>query len=203
MLLFNKIRRKIERFMKDIEKGTDFIDKVLLVGGTLNIPYIQNYLKDYFGADKVCCENDLSKLVAEGAAMMAAQDGTLLKIQVEDVLSYDLGIAAKSHSGENIFSVIIPKSTKYPVAITKKYSTAKDNQETIPIDVYEGDSRRIEDNHKYGRVTLSDFPKGPAGLPVMVEFSIDEDKILNVKVVEQKSGKYKTEKIMLGYEAAK
>lgn len=199
MLLFNKIRRKIERFMKDLERSPSFIDKVLLVGGTMNIPYIQSYLKEFFGEGKVCCESDLSKLVAEGAAMMAAQDGTLLKIQVEDVLSYDLGIAAKSRSGENIFSVIIPKSTRYPVAITKKYSTAKDNQETIPIDVYEGESRHLEDNHKYGRITLRDFPKGPAGMPVAVEFSINEDKILNVKVVEQLSGKSKTEQIMLGY----
>ena len=55
-------------------------------------------------------------------------------------------------------SVVIPKGTKYPCAITKKYTNGFDNQTELKFDVYEGDSEKCIDNKIIRELSVALFP---------------------------------------------
>ncbi|KAI3762287.1 hypothetical protein L1987_52712 [Smallanthus sonchifolius] len=67
---------------------------------------------------------------------------------------------------------------------TKKeliYETVDDNQEALPVDVYQGECDEVKDNIFLDNFTLHDVPPAPGGKEGMkVCFSIDANGILDV-----------------------
>jgi molecular chaperone DnaK (HSP70) len=61
------------------------IDAVLLVGGTVKIPAVQDWVKQYFDADKIRCEKPF-EAIAQGALQLAQG------IEVQDFLYHSYGI---------------------------------------------------------------------------------------------------------------
>jgi molecular chaperone DnaK (HSP70) len=61
------------------------IDAVLLVGGTIKIPAVQNWVKQYFDASKIRCEKPF-EAIAQGALQLAQG------IEVQDFLYHSYGI---------------------------------------------------------------------------------------------------------------
>lgn len=97
------------------------------------------------------------------------------------MVSHSLGTRVK----DNEFSVIIPKGTTYPVEITKKYTTIKDYQKSINIDIYEGESKNADENILYGDFELSNIQYALAKVPkINITFSIDENQILHVEAID-------------------
>jgi molecular chaperone DnaK len=77
--------------------------------------------------------------------------------------------------------VIIPRNTSVPVKVTKSYSTAHDNQESVEVKVYQGEHPKAANNIRLGSLMLKGIEPAPAGEPeVNVTFQVDQDSILHV-----------------------
>ncbi|MCO4762324.1 MAG: Hsp70 family protein [Myxococcales bacterium] len=165
----------------------DDIDEILLVGGATRMPGVRAFVQDVFG--KAPLEGpDPDRVVAHGAAIQAAlcdDDAGVRDLVVTDVASHSLGvevtreIAGKRHVG--FFSPIIHRNTVIPTSKVEVYQTVHDGQRAIDLEVYEGEARRVQDNHRLGVVEITDLPRRAAGSDFSVRFTYDLNGILEVE----------------------
>merc|ERR1739836_15631 len=65
-----------------------------------------------------------------------------------------------------------------------------DNQNTVTIQVFEGERPMTKDNHLLGKFDLTGIPPAPRGVPqIEVTFDIDANGILNVSASDKSTGK--------------
>ena len=100
------------------------------------------------------------------------------EITVKSIVTRSLGTRVKDGS----FNVLIEKGTPITEASgTKYYTTTRDDQTIMAIDVYQGEHERAEDNEKLEEFSLTGIPEAPAGDPTIeVTYRIDDDGILHV-----------------------
>jgi len=174
--------------MKDADLNKDGIDEVILVGGSTRIIAVQDLLQKYF--DKSASKNiNPDEAIAYGAAVQGgilSGDKDLNDVLLLDVCPLSLGIETTG----GIMSFIIKRNTQIPVKKSQIFSTAADNQETVSIQVYEGERSLTKDNHRLGRFDLSGISPAPRGVPqIEVAFEIDANGIMKVSAADKGSGK--------------
>ncbi|PIE72618.1 MAG: heat-shock protein Hsp70 [Deltaproteobacteria bacterium] len=168
------------------------VDEVLLVGGSTNIPFIQQKLEEIFQKPPRH-EINPDLCVASGAALQAA---TLAGEQVQailvDVTPYTFGTSAIGEV-DGIFSMdmfvpLIKKNTPVPVTRSEVFYTAYNNQEIVEIKVYQGEEKNALDNLEVGRFLIEGLAQEPAGSEIIATFSLNTDGILQVKAQEKATG---------------
>ena len=86
---------------------------------------------------------------------------------------------------------IMKRNTVIPVK-SEVFSTARDNQTTIPICVYEGGRTRVKDNNLLGKSELTGIPPSPRGVPLIeVTPDVDANSITNVSASKRSTGRTK------------
>ena len=101
------------------------------------------------------------------------------KIEFIDATPLSLGIETL---GGNM-QVIIPRNTSIPCKKSKTFSTARDNQTSFMVEVFEGERKLTKDNHKLGQIRITGLEKKPKGeIIIKIIFIIDNNGILNVQV---------------------
>ncbi|MBL4637720.1 MAG: Hsp70 family protein [Kofleriaceae bacterium] len=174
----------------------DSLDEIVLVGGASRMPCVRDFVQSYFGKPPMV-ELDPDLIVAKGAAIQAAlckdQGGGDLDIVVTDIISHSLGLeASKEIAGRHVngfFSPVIHRNTTVPVTRTSTFSTIERNQTEMNLNVYEGEHRRVSENHLVGALTVKGIPKGPAGQNILVRFTFDLDGLLEVEATIAETGK--------------
>lgn len=183
------IKRTLEsckRALHDARLTPSEITEVLLVGGQTRMPTIREAVRDFFGVEpNISVEPE--EVVALGAAVQAAiLAGEAAGIKLADVVSLTLGVNTKGS-----MNPIIPRNTPIPVVKTKIYSTAEDNQESVEIQVYQGEAKPVADNIKLGEFILTGLAPAPAEKPeIEVTFHVDQDGILHVTGKDLYSGNF-------------
>lgn len=164
------------------------IDEVLLVGGTTRIPFVQKKLEEFF--KKVPNKRvNPDEIVAMGAAVQGSiASGETKEILLIDVIPISLGIKTK---GETFVKIIEANST-IPVSKTMIFTTAIDDQSEVEVDVFQGESKKLENNTMLGTFILDGIKAALKGEPrIEVKFNIDVNGILSVSAVDLSSGKNK------------
>ena len=162
------------------------IDEVILVGGTTRIPSVYLAVKEFFGREPNRSVNP-DEAVAIGAAVQAG----VLSGDVKDVLLLDvtpLSLGIQTLGG--VMTRLIDKNTTIPVRKQQVFSTAQDNQNSVTIQVYQGERPMAVDNKSLGQFDLSGIAPAPRGVPqIEVSFDIDGNGILTVSARDQATGK--------------
>jgi L1 cell adhesion molecule like protein len=189
--LFNKCIDIVKKVLKESNTKKNEIEDIILIGGSSRIPKIIEMISDFFDGKKPNQSINPDEAVAYGATVQAAiikkeKDEKLDNVILMDITPLSLGIEI---IGDKM-DVIIPKNSNIPIQKEKQYTTVKDNQKNICIQIFEGENESITKNHKLGKFKLIDIPPMPKGVPsIIVKFDIDVNSILNVTAVEQSSGK--------------
>ena len=178
--------------LKDADMKPSDIDEVILVGGSTRIPLVQSSVEKLF--DK---ESNKSVNPDEVVAIGAAIQGGVLGGEVDDILLLDVTpLTLAIETLGNIATPMIPSNTTIPTKKSEVFSTATDNQPSVPVHVVQGERKFAKDNKSLGQFILDGIPPAPRGTPqIEVTFDIDSNGILNVTAKDKATGKEQSIKI--------
>ena len=201
--LFNKLIPPIEKAMQMAyeKKGKAEemkIDEVILVGGSTRIPKVKDIVKNYFPNSRINDTINPDEAIAYGATIAAEKmlhnkDDTIKNFSLLDITPISLGTDVQNNDPNpeiqkegNRMNVIIKRGTHIPVSNYKTYSTVVDNQDSMSINIYEGEKKYVKYNHLLKKSTINGLTKRPKGkTKVVIKFDIDVNGILNVEAKEE------------------
>ena len=183
----------LENVMQGAQLQWSDIDQTLCVGGSSRMPMIREMLTRISGKRPLL--HDPDECVAKGAAVQAALlagDKSLGDISVTHVLAHSLGVAALLN-GKPVIDHVIPSLTPLPCSqVRNGYTTTMDNQRSVQIRIYEGESTDWEahPNGPIGSFNLDVDPPRPKGQPnISVEFRCDENVRITALARDADTGK--------------
>jgi len=184
--LIRRAKIPVENALKDARVDKSKIDEVVMVGGSIRIPAIQQLVQELTGKVPNQTVNP-DEVVAIGAAVQ----GGVLSGEVKDILLLDvtpLSLGVETLGG--VMTKIISRNTTIPTKKSEVFSTAIDNQTNVEIHVLQGEREFAQDNKSLGNFRLDGIPLAPRGVPqIEVTFDIDVNGILSVKAKDKGTGK--------------
>ncbi|MEQ9503823.1 MAG: molecular chaperone DnaK [Deltaproteobacteria bacterium] len=174
-----------DKTLKDAAIDKTQLDDVILVGGQTRTPKLQEMVREFFGLTPSKSVN-ADEVVALGASIQGA---SLLdeksSVLLLDVTPHNLGIMIVG----GYFQTIIEKNTTVPTSAGHVFTTVRDNQTSVRIMVFQGDSLRAEENELLGEFILSGLREAPRGeVEVDVTFEISADGIVSVSAKDLETG---------------
>ena len=171
------------------------LDGVILVGGPTRLPLVREAVASYFG-QPAKTDVDPDQVVAMGAAIHAStligggtQDAFLLDVTP---LSLRIGVAG------GLAETVIERNTPVPIEQTRSFTTYQDDQEAVKIRVYQGESRKAEENELLGQFEFGGLDKRPRGhARIDVTFAINSDGLVNVTARDRETGRQASTAITL------
>ncbi|MDP6154520.1 MAG: molecular chaperone DnaK [Candidatus Thermoplasmatota archaeon] len=183
--LIDKTMGPTKRAMKDAGFKPSDIDKILLVGGSIRIPAVQDAIKNYLHKEP---SRDINpdECVSVGAAIQAGVLGGEVKdLLLLDVAPLSLGIETLG----SVMTKIIDRNTTIPTSKKKIFSTAADSQPAVDIHILQGERPMAPQNKTLGKFSLTGIPPAPRGVPqIEVQFDIDVNGILHVSAKDMATG---------------
>ncbi len=184
--LLDKTLVSVERVLADGDVHAADLQQVLMVGGSTRIPAVWELVADRLGIEPQMTLNP-EEVVALGAGVQAAIiAGEPIDAILVDVTPHSLGIAvAEWRLGRWLsdrYSPLIRRNTTVPVSKAEIFHALYPNQDTIKIEVYQGEHTVASENTLLGEFLITDLkPEAPGELPsVTVKFDMDVDGILHI-----------------------
>ncbi|MEE9618104.1 MAG: molecular chaperone DnaK [Anaerolineae bacterium] len=179
--------------MTDAKLKPSSIDEVILVGGMIRMPAIQQKVAEFFGKEPHKGVNP-DEVVGLGAGIQAG----VLGGEVKDVLLLDvtpLTLSIETLGG--VATALIERNTTIPTRKSQIFSTAADGQTQVEIHVVQGERPMAADDKSLGKFILDGIPPAPRGVPqIEVAFDIDANGILNVSAQDKATGREQSMQIV-------
>jgi molecular chaperone DnaK len=86
------------------------------------------------------------------------------------------------------FAPIIHRNTALPTTRAEVFNTVADRQDTVEIEVYQGESDDVRNNHRVGNFRIAGLAPVPAGNPIVVQLDLTLDGTLRVSAREKATG---------------
>jgi len=175
-----------KQIMGEAKRTPDQIDEVLLVGGQSRMPMVQDQVIEYFGRPP-CKGVHPDEAVAVGAAIMAFSltHASARKVTLLDVLPMPIGIAKVDGS----FLALFQNNSEIPAYKSLTLTNSKNNQRSIMLKIYQGESTIAKENELLGTFVFSPIRQAKKGtVKVEVIFHIDSEGILSLNAKDKQTG---------------
>ncbi len=165
------------------------VSHVLLVGGSTRMPMVAQMLEKLSGR-KPQHQVHPDEAVARGAAifagyLLASRDERLpgAKFKVTDVNSHSLGIEGlDQRTGRKENVILIPRNTALPFQVTEKFVTKSPGQQSVVVQVLEGESKIPDQCTHIARAVMRQLPPAlPQGTKVEVSYAYGTNSRLSVR----------------------
>jgi len=193
--LLDQTLTSIDRVLQDARVPPDELSHVLLVGGSTRIPAVWDWVGDHLNVEPQMSVNP-EEAVALGAGVQAAiVAGEPIGAILVDVTPYSLGIAVAERHMERIipdlYKVLIRRNTTVPVTKEDVFSTLFPEQDTIKVEVYQGEEPTASQNTLLGDFMVTGLKAARPGelAEVTVRFDFDVNGILHVTARDRHTGK--------------
>jgi molecular chaperone DnaK (HSP70) len=172
----------IDKAIKQADIDEREIDEIVLIGSPSKMPGFMEYLKTAY-------PNKTINFVQEDQlAVGAAIVGKKLKyqqIKVTEILCRSIGIGLYT----GVITYLLFRNSPLPCVGGCVYSTLIDDQESMVLDVYEGERPHVKFCRYLGEVTIQNLPPGIAGkVKCELYLRMDGEGILEVNAVDLASG---------------
>ena len=186
--LLERLRRPIERTLRDANVTLGDIDQIVLVGGATRLPVVRRFVAKLFGRMPNLNINP-DEAVALGAALqcgMKSRDKEIQEVVLTDVCPFTLGTEVMMDNGMfeegGHYLPIIERNTVIPVSRTQTVYTAHDNQTRVVVKILQGESRMSQNNLLLGELSVP-VPAGPRGKEAVdITYTYDVNSLLEVEV---------------------
>lgn len=187
--LFQRLAAPIRKVLLDSGTSMGELDELVMVGGSSHMPSVRKYISHLLRRGPAH-DSRPDTAVALGAGICAGMKeraADLKELVLTDVCPFTLGIA--TYNGREpdrpLMSTLIERNCVLPSSKEGTYFTVHDDQESIFIQVYQGENLYCADNTLLGTLNVK-VPKARQGRQsVRVRFTYDINGILEVEVVNQ------------------
>ena len=204
--LVAKAEMLVEAVLDEANLEPNEITKVLLVGGSSRIPFVQRRLEAIFGFPPVT-EVNLDEAVACGAAVYSGlsslRDGAafipagvrsgLSDVRLVEVANHSYGTIVVSSDDEThrqilANDILIPKGSSLPCNEKRTYYTMVDGQQSIGVQITQGESTDPDHVNVIHQEDMDLPPNRPAGRPIEVTYSYDRNQRMACSFRDAESG---------------
>ncbi|NLB48401.1 MAG: molecular chaperone DnaK [Erysipelotrichia bacterium] len=175
--LLKRCEGPVKRALSDADLDPNELHQILLVGGSIRMPAVQELVTNLTGK-----KPNLSINPDEAVSIGAAYQGGVVAGDVKDVVLLDvtpLTLGIETLGG--VLTPLITRNTTIPTTKSQIFSTAADNQPAVDIMVFQGERPMAQDNKLLGHFQLTGINPARRGQPrIEVTFSIDVNGIVKV-----------------------
>ena len=189
-----RIREPVERALRDANIRPSQLSEILLVGGATRMPLVRHLVTRMFGRFPATRINP-DEAVALGAAIqggLKTRDSALREVVLTDVCPYTLGVEVSEPTDSGfqagLYLPIIERNTVIPASRSRTLWTLHERQKAIDVRVFQGESRRVQDNIFLGTLRVAVPPKPKGEEKVEIRFTYDLNGLLEVEATVPSTG---------------
>ncbi|WP_332605979.1 Hsp70 family protein [Acinetobacter sp. ESBL14] len=196
--LLLRLRRPLERALRDARILPQQVDQIIMVGGATRIPVVRKMVTKLFGRfPSTSIQPD--EAIVRGACVQAglkAKDLSLKEVVLTDVCPFSLGLAV---GADDQFSPVLERNTVIPASKVNTYTAMHKGQREIVVRIYQGEHRLCKENVFLGELKVP-LPPNDDQLSIDVRFSYNPNGILDVDVEVPATGE-KLQKVVVNHQS--